>query len=487
MRLAALASTSLLDTPPEPEFDTIVRLAQRTLRCKIALISLLDGDRQWFKAKCGLSVDETPIEHSFCAHAVGADDILVVPDARADPRFADNPLVVGPPFIRFYAGMPIHHRDRDRAPTAIGTLCVIHDEPRRLSADEAASLLDLARMTEACIRAREIARAATTLAEDRQCDLRRMDREQRQFRQAERMADIGSWRLSLADQTVEWSTQVFAIHDLPGGQPPPLAAAMDFYPPQAKPVISAAVQGTIATGRPFDVETDFVTATGRTKRVRSMGEIETVDGRPVALIGVFQDITAQHRMAQALRRGATTDELTQVANRAGCDAAIAQRFAGARDRGGAGALMLIDLDGFKAINDLHGHQCGDEVLRRVGALLRASYLSDCFVGRLGGDEFVVVTAADVDALAAETLVRNLLADLRHRVDVEGKALHVSGTIGMSWLDATVESASDWLRRADIALYDAKRERRGTARVYGRPSDIGAGETSTRGARHRVSG
>ena len=148
VRLETLASLDILDTPPEPAFDTIVECAQRQLGCKIALISLIDERRQWFKSKRGLDSTQTPREQAFCAHAVHADDILVVPDAMLDPRFRLNPLVTGAPHIRFYAGVPIRAAvagDRSEA-LPMGTLCVIDDKPRKLGVEDRKILSDLARV-----------------------------------------------------------------------------------------------------------------------------------------------------------------------------------------------------------------------------------------------------------------------------------------------------------------------------------------------------
>ena len=106
-RLSALAEYHLVDTPPEEEFDRLVGLASRLFDVPIVLVSLVAGDRQFFKARLGLDVCETSREVSFCAHAILADDVFVIPDARQDPRFMSNPLVLGQPFIRFYAGKPL--------------------------------------------------------------------------------------------------------------------------------------------------------------------------------------------------------------------------------------------------------------------------------------------------------------------------------------------------------------------------------------------
>lgn len=125
-RVAALRGYRLLDTVDEPEFDSIVREAAQALRAPIALISLIDERRQWFKARVGLDVLETPRSMSFCAHAIQGHDTMVVPDATKDDRFRDNPLVIDDPWIRFYAGAPLETGDGYR----LGTLCVIDRVPR---------------------------------------------------------------------------------------------------------------------------------------------------------------------------------------------------------------------------------------------------------------------------------------------------------------------------------------------------------------------
>src|ERR1700761_549005 len=127
-RLQALREMLILDTPPEERFDRVVRFAADEFDMPIVLVSLVDAKRQWFKARVGLDVCETDRESSFCGHAIMQPQILVVDDALADERFHDNPLVVGGPRIRFYAGAPL------QLPTGeiIGTLCMIDRQPRQL-------------------------------------------------------------------------------------------------------------------------------------------------------------------------------------------------------------------------------------------------------------------------------------------------------------------------------------------------------------------
>jgi len=144
VRLKNLHSLKLLDTAPEERFDRLTRLARRLFDVPIALVSLVDANRQWFKSSAGLEVSETPREVSFCGHAILQDQILEICDAEQDERFHDNPLVTDTPGIRFYAGHPLGLEDGSK----LGTLCLLDTKPRRLNDEERELLRDLARMAE---------------------------------------------------------------------------------------------------------------------------------------------------------------------------------------------------------------------------------------------------------------------------------------------------------------------------------------------------
>jgi excisionase family DNA binding protein len=139
-RLAATRASGLLDTPAHASYDRIVRLASQVLDAPIALITLIDADRQWFKARFGMSMTHTPRSWAFCDVAIASDAMLVVEDALQDPRFAANPLVTGPEGVRFYAGVPLADPDGFR----LGTLCVLDRRPRTLTRDQAWALTELA-------------------------------------------------------------------------------------------------------------------------------------------------------------------------------------------------------------------------------------------------------------------------------------------------------------------------------------------------------
>ncbi len=163
-RLAALRRYSILDTRPEQDFDDLAMAAAQTCGTPVALVSLIDTNRQWFKAKVGLTTAQTPRDVAFCAHAVLQSDVLVVPDALADDRFAKNPLVTAEPHIRFYAGAPLITSDGH----ALGTLCVIDHVPRQLNPEQVETLRTLSRQVVAQLELRRTAGALARSATDSQ-------------------------------------------------------------------------------------------------------------------------------------------------------------------------------------------------------------------------------------------------------------------------------------------------------------------------------
>lgn len=160
-RLAALRSYQMLDTEPEQGFDDLALLASRICETPIGLVSLVDQDRLWFKARVGLELTEIPRDVAFCAHAILDDQVLVVSDARDDPCFADNPLVRGASQVRFYAGAPLI----DGSGFRLGTVCVVDTSPREISDDQVQALRALARQASVQMDVRRVAaELASTLA-----------------------------------------------------------------------------------------------------------------------------------------------------------------------------------------------------------------------------------------------------------------------------------------------------------------------------------
>ena len=289
VRLEALKSFEVLDTAPDEALDRIVQLASDLFEAPIALISLIDEDRQWFKARIGLQSCETPREQAFCAHAVdlGPDAVMVIEDAAQDTRFAHNPLVTGPPAIRFYAGATLTTRDGHN----LGTLCVIDDKRRRRPDDAA---LD---------RLKSLARMAVDHFEQAKA-LRLTQQKQRLLEIAESMSGVGHWRLDVSRNTVTWSDAVYQIHGVDRETfDPSLDDAIGFYHPDDREMVQDHIAKAIESKTGFDFRLRLIRSDGALRHVTSRGVCE-VDpkGRVTAVIGLFQDITETVETIDTLNR-----------------------------------------------------------------------------------------------------------------------------------------------------------------------------------------
>ncbi len=417
--IAALAALDVLDTAPEAMFDALVQAAASVCGTSVSLISLIDSERQWFKANHGLpGLTETPRDIAFCAHAVLGEDLFEVPDAAIDPRFSANPLVVDDPSIRFYAGVPIQLADGHR----IGTLCVIDQAPRSLTEPQRATLRLLARAASQALEWRKatrvvqrhdeiqratalalskseqiyrgivqnlpngavllldrslryvatdgpaldsllsyfsvtslIGKSAIDLASDatrdevhslyarvfagervtveikrgdhyydvsmapiyederptlalvflydvtrRKTELAALQRSEDFLDRTGRLAGVGGWQLDLETQQLTWSDETCRIHGVEPGYVPRLEEAIEFYAPESREPIRAAVERSMQDGTPWDLELALVRADQRRIWVRTVGGAELVAGKAVRLAGAFQNITEQIRQRSAL-------------------------------------------------------------------------------------------------------------------------------------------------------------------------------------------
>ncbi|CAO3440505.1 response regulator [Azospirillum endophyticum] len=291
-RQAVLDSYCILDTLPEPGFDNVTRLARHFFGTRIALVSLIDRDRQWFKSRIGLEETETHRDLAFCAHTILDDRVLVVPDATKDRRFAGNPLVTGAPNIRFYAGAPLVADGR-----RLGALCVIDDAPRAgFDARDAETLAQLARlvMDELTLR-REVKRREQMEAE--------LSDRSRLLTLAEEAGQFGHWYIDFITGARRWSDEVYRILGLPPQQEQPTAElSRACYHPDDRPRLAALVERARTTGEGFSVEARIIRPDGTMRHVFVRGVTECgAEGLPAGLLGVVQDITDAKREEAELR------------------------------------------------------------------------------------------------------------------------------------------------------------------------------------------
>ncbi len=281
-RIAALRAMNVLDTPPDPRLDRITKLAAQIFAAPICLVSLVDTDRQWFKSRFGLDATETPRCLAFCAYAILGDELFVVPDATADPRFADSPLVVGPPHIRTYVGAPLVDPEGFR----LGTLCLIYDQVTAFSAAQSEQLKTLAAVVVDGLR---LLRRNRTLIEANA----EIVRQRRLFEAVEKMTRVGGWVLEREAKTVSWSAQIYDILEVDPGFSPNLENALHFYPADARETLTDVIRHSFDAKTPFNLELPVLTAKGRPIWVHTFGQPVVEDGVVTKLVGAFQDITAR--------------------------------------------------------------------------------------------------------------------------------------------------------------------------------------------------
>ncbi len=281
-RIGILHDQAVLDTPPEARFDRITAMAAAHFKAPIALVSLVDTDRQWFKSCVGLDVHETERGWAFCDHAIrlGAHAVMVVEDATLDARFKDNPLVTGAPHIRFYAGATLTTSEG----VNLGSLCVIDNEPRPAPAE--ADLAHLRALADLVVDQIDLSRARKEL-EDRHLILDL----------GERLSGTGYWTLNTQTGAVFWSPQVYAIHgEDPATYNPALGDALAFYVEEDRKFVSDLIKTRSENGQGWDFDAIIARADGSRRNVRSLAEVQRdTTGRVTGFFGVFKDLTDERK------------------------------------------------------------------------------------------------------------------------------------------------------------------------------------------------
>ncbi len=339
-RVKALSEYGLGSERPLPSLDSVVRIAARMFDMPVAAVNMIGSDHVFFAASVGVGEVDMSRDVSFCAHAIAQDGVMVVPNAIADPRFHDNPLVTGPTGLRFYAGVPLLSPDG----LALGALCVIDSRPHEdFSQEDRDRLRELANM-----------------ASDR-LELRRIE--------------------------------VFAERSVPSEVPP--------------------------------------------------------------------DVAQYQREAKELYRLANFDILTGLANRG----RFFRRVEEALARPLAAAVVMIDLDGFKDVNDTLGHAVGDAILREVAHRLESCVEDKDTVARIGGDEFAILLPEVADLNQASAVSDAVNAGIAKPIAIDGQEIRIAASCGVALAPLHTQNPLELLGDADLALFKAKTSGRGRSRVF----------------------
>lgn len=288
-RLEALRALGVMDTAPEARFDRITALASDLFDAPIALVSLVDDHRQWFKSRVGLEACSTDRSLAFCAHALemGPDAVMVVEDATLDPRFATNALVTQAPDIRFYLGATLTTADGFN----LGTLCVIDTKPRPTPSER--DQHRLRQLAQVVVDELVLGQVARQVAE-----------KQTLLHMAETMSGVGHWRLDLTSGKVDWSDAVYAIHGvLRDAFDPNLGEALQFYAPEDREAVERHIAEAIASRTGFRFQLRLLRPDGEIRHVTSKAVCELgALGEPVALFGLFQDVTEHQTRLDRARK-----------------------------------------------------------------------------------------------------------------------------------------------------------------------------------------
>lgn len=502
-RLEALYRLNILDTSQEERFDRITRLAQHLFGCKYASISLIDRHRQWFKSSVNLEVQETSRDEAVCAYAITEKTHLVIPDTHEDPRFVDNPNVVGGLHIRSYAGVNLFV---DEQP--IGTLCVFNDELQHFSPTNLALLADLAKMVE-----NELHR------HDAEGLLQEIQQYQIQFEENQKLTRVRSAILEkvVSSQTFdvvlreivgaierEYKGYFCSILLLEGNQLKMGAAPSlpDFYNEAIDGVeIGPGVGscGNTAYTNALTVVEDIAThpywaAWAELAKKARLGScwsqpIRGADNEVLGTFAIYHEFSSKpssdaimlieqfahiasiaierERANQLIWHQANFDGLTSLPNRNLMEERLKQLLSSANRDETKVAVLFLDLDNFKDVNDTLGHDVGDMLLIECARRIKCCIRQEDTASRLGGDEFVILLGGISEVRGLDNVIQKLLKEISEPYLLQQRHIHTSVSIGVTIYPNDGNDVSTLLKNADQAMYGAKEQGKNSHQFYSR--------------------
>jgi diguanylate cyclase (GGDEF)-like protein/PAS domain S-box-containing protein len=439
-RLAALREYDLTPLTCDESFDHIINLATQLFFVPIATLTIVEHEFQFHVARKGVEASCADRAVSFCAHAIGQDDLLVVNDAALDDRFYDNPLVLGEPYIRFYAGVPI------RAPcgSPIGTLCIIDTKPRPrgLNRFERNNLCGLAKIAQDKL---EVRRLETAQKEGQQ-----------RFQQIAANSPDGIICIDPRGRIAFWNGASERIFGYSAGEA--IGETLDLIVPRYgarnSPQLLRALHycerkllgGTLALQARRKDKTELSIDLSLSK---------WSEGGSTYFGAIVRDTTARRLSENRLHRLAHFDTLTDLPNRAALRKFVDDILQSKR----AGAMLILNLDRFKYINDTLGHDAGDLMIKAVANRLRQGVRASDFVARTGGDEFALFLPDVTEAHVAGDIADVAMTAIGQLFKAGDTLTPVSVSVGIALCPQDASNEAELLICADLALAKAKAEGR----------------------------
>src|SRR5215471_1904693 len=469
-RLWALWVRELLDSNPEQDCEELTRLAAAICGTPLGLVTLLDERQQWFRASETLKLGDTPREVAFCAHAVRQPGLFLVKDALLDSRFGSNPLVTADPPIRFFAGTALSTPDG----RLLGTLCVLDMTPRILSSEQMQALQVLARQVSARLELRMQRRALEQALNDKEKATGALRASEELFRAFMNASPFLSYIKDAAGRLLFYNrafAQRFGVSEYAWlGR-----TDEQLWSRKLSKSVRTHDLEVMAGGRMVETEEHIRGTDGTISSLRSFKFPCSDSQGNVLLAGVAVDISEEvahkaeleryHRELEEandqLRRLAVTDELTGLRNRRAFEERLVMEFSMARRRKRELAVLLFDVDNFKSINDRYGHAAGDEVLRRLGNILRTTVRLPDLPARYGGEEFVVLLPESGED-SAMGLARRVMQRVAAE-EWENEPITIS--MGMAAINESLVNGYQLVELADEALYAAKRAGKNRVMVH----------------------
>ncbi|TQF35014.1 diguanylate cyclase [Bradyrhizobium sp. UNPF46] len=289
----------------------------------------------------------------------------------------------------------------------------------------------------------------------------------RLYDQALNVARIGAWECELETERLSWTQGVYDIFGYPASNPLRRASIVDLYIDESRRNMELARAEVIRSGCPVTLDTEIRTWRGEKRWMRLSINAVREGERPVRIFGCKQDVTSDRQALESLRQQAETDPLTGLANRAIFQARYRELVNDRLNHGFASALVLIDLDGFKKLNDTFGHLAGDACLCEVAQRLRRAFHNAGLVGRLGGDEFAIILRAPTNPARIARVLQQTVVLLSRPLFWNGHRLEVSASIGAAVVGRPHRRRIvELFAEADIALYDAKAAGRNRVHLIG---------------------